>query len=105
MDRYGDPHREHKDCCHHCDGRHHRDGKPYVCAPHWFGQAGAQRIHLVTCQVHTPDGVWEYSEALSSAEWEHEEIRRFAQKRVELEAMRKYWATLDVSNTIRELDI
>jgi hypothetical protein len=62
-------------------------------------------LHLVLCQVHTPDGVWEYSEAVASDQWAHEEIRSIVQRRVEMVAMQKYWQTLDVSNTVRELEI
>jgi hypothetical protein len=62
-------------------------------------------LYLVLCQVHTPDGVWEYSEAVSSDKWDDEEIRPLVQRRVEMVAMQKYWATLDVSNTVRELEI
>lgn len=44
MGRHEDYFKEHIKCCHHCDGRHHPKGThPYVCAPCWFGQAGAQR--------------------------------------------------------------
>jgi hypothetical protein len=61
-------------------------------------------LYLVSCQVNTPEGVWDYSEVISGVEFDDKDILAIVQRKVDMLAMQAYWETLDITRSARKLE-